>query len=54
MDNEDQDEIERIKGLLEEGIASGFSDKEPETIIEEIIAARQARHASMGQRLRNE
>jgi hypothetical protein len=38
-------EIERIRALLEEGLASGVCDAEPETIIERIIKERRARYA---------
>jgi antitoxin ParD1/3/4 len=37
------DDIEYVKALLAEGEASGISDEEPETIIENIIARRRAR-----------
>jgi hypothetical protein len=37
-------ETERLKALIAEGIASGVCDKEPEAIIEEIIAKRRARN----------
>lgn len=39
----DADDIEWIKAKLAEGMASGISDEEPETIIENIIARRRAR-----------
>jgi antitoxin ParD1/3/4 len=37
------DDIEWVKTMLAEGVASGISDEEPETIIENIIARRRAR-----------
>ena len=37
-------ETERLKALIAEGIMSGVCDKEPEAIIEEIIAKRGARN----------
>lgn len=37
------DEIEWLRGLIAEGLASGVSDEKPDTIIENIIARRQAR-----------
>lgn len=43
----EQDRAERIDWLREqiaEGLASGIVDGEPEDLIEEIIAARRARH----------
>lgn len=36
------DETEWLRGLIVEGLASGVSDEEPETIIENIIARRRA------------
>lgn len=38
------DETEWLRGLVAEGLASPVIDKEPEDIIEEIIAERRARH----------
>lgn len=38
------DEIEWLRGLVAEGLASPIIDKEPEDIIEEIIAERRARN----------
>jgi antitoxin ParD1/3/4 len=37
------DETLWLRGLIEEGLASGVSDQKPETIIENIIAKRRAR-----------
>jgi len=37
------DETQWLRGLIEEGLASGVIDKKPEDIIEEIIAERRAR-----------
>jgi len=37
------DDIEWVKAMLAEGMASGISDEEPEKIIENIIARRRAR-----------
>lgn len=37
------DETVWLRGLIEEGLASGVIDKEPEDIIEEIIANRRSR-----------
>ena len=37
------DDAEWVKAQLAEGLASGISDEEPETIIENIIARRRAR-----------
>jgi antitoxin ParD1/3/4 len=37
------DDIEWVKTMLAEGVASGISDEEPEKIIENIIARRRAR-----------
>ena len=39
----EDDETEWLKGLIAEGLASPIIDKEPEDIIEEIIAERRAR-----------
>jgi antitoxin ParD1/3/4 len=39
-----EDDIEWLKAMIAEGIASGVSNKKPETIIEEIIARRHARN----------
>jgi antitoxin ParD1/3/4 len=36
------DETLWLRGLIEEGLASGVSDQRPETIIENIIAKRRA------------
>ena len=38
------DETRWLRGLIEEGLASPIIDKEPEDIIEEIIAERRARN----------
>ena len=38
------DETLWLRGLIEEGLASPIIDKEPEDIIEEIIAERRARN----------
>lgn len=38
------DETEWLRGLIAEGLASPVIDKEPEDIIEEIIAERRVRH----------
>ena len=35
-------ETEMLKALIAEGLASGVCDKEPEAIIEEIVAKRRA------------
>lgn len=37
------DDVEWVKAMLAEGEASGVSDEQPETIIENIIAQRRAR-----------
>ena len=37
------DDVEWVKTLLAEGMASGISEEEPETIIDNIIAERRAR-----------
>lgn len=37
------DETVWLRGLIDEGLASGVIDKEPEDIIEEIIANRRSR-----------
>jgi antitoxin ParD1/3/4 len=37
------DETVWLRGLIEEGLASGVIDKEPEDVIEEIIANRRSR-----------
>ena len=37
------DETAWLRGLIAEGLASGISDETPETIIENVIARRQAR-----------
>jgi len=37
------EEIEWLRELLAEGLASGVSDEKPETIIENVIARRKAR-----------
>lgn len=37
------DDVEWVRAMLAEGEASGISDEEPETIIENIIARRRAR-----------
>jgi antitoxin ParD1/3/4 len=37
------DDVEWVKAMLAEGLASGVSDEKPETIIENIIARRRAR-----------
>ena len=39
------EEIIRIRALLEEGLASGICEEEPEAVIERIISERKARHA---------
>lgn len=38
------EEGEWLRGLIAEGLASGISDEKPETIIDNIIARRRARH----------
>ena len=38
------DDVEWVKAMLAEGLASGISDEKPETIIDNIIARRRARH----------
>ena len=38
------DETEWLRGLIAEGLASPIIDKEPEDIVEEIIAERRARN----------
>lgn len=38
-----KEEIEWLRGLIAEGLASGVVDEEPEDVIENIIAARRAR-----------
>jgi antitoxin ParD1/3/4 len=38
------DETAWLKGLIEEGLASGVSDQGPGTIIENIIAKRRSKH----------
>ncbi len=38
------DEIDWLRGLIAEGLESPIIDKEPEDIVEEIIAERRARH----------
>lgn len=38
------DETVWLRGLIEEGLASGVSDEKPDTIIENIIARRLAKH----------
>lgn len=42
---EAEDETEWLRAMIEEGMASGVIDKEPEQVIEDIIAERRARHA---------
>ena len=42
--SEDDNEIESLKALIAQGLSSGVSDKEAESIIEEIIARRRARN----------
>jgi antitoxin ParD1/3/4 len=37
------DDVEWVKAMLAEGEASGLSDEQPETIIDNIIARRRAR-----------
>ena len=37
-------DIEMLKALIAEGLASGVCDKEPEAIIEEIITRRRERN----------
>lgn len=37
------DDVEWVRGLVAEGLASGVIDKEPEDVLEEIIAERRAR-----------
>ena len=39
------EETMRIQALVEEGLASGVCEDEPEAVIERIIAERRARHA---------
>ena len=38
------DDVEWVKAMLAEGMASGISDEKPGSIIENIIARRRARH----------
>ena len=38
------DETVWLRGLIEEGLASGIIDEEPEAVIEKIIAKRRSRH----------
>ena len=42
---ETPEELSRLRGLIEEGLASGISEGEPEDIIEQIIADWPARRA---------
>ncbi len=41
----DDMEIMRVRALVEEGLASGICEEEPEAVIERIIAERRASHA---------
>ena len=41
----DDMEIMRVRALIEEGLASGICEEEPEAVIERIITERRARHA---------
>lgn len=43
-EQEDAQELAWLREQIAEGLASGIVDKEPEDVIEEIIAARRARH----------
>jgi antitoxin ParD1/3/4 len=43
-DLEESQKIAWLRAGVAEGLASGIIDKEPEAVIEEIIAARRARH----------
>ena len=43
-DAESPEEIEWLRGLIAEGLASGVCELSPKEIIEEIIADRRARH----------
>ncbi len=38
-----EDETAWLRGLIDEGLASGVSDEKPETVIDNIIARRSAR-----------
>jgi antitoxin ParD1/3/4 len=38
------DDVEWVKAMLAEGLASGVIDKDPRDVLEEIIAERRARH----------
>ena len=40
----DDMEIKRIRALIEEGLASGICEEQPEAVIERIITERRARH----------
>ncbi|MEO7383906.1 MAG: hypothetical protein ABIU18_03145, partial [Novosphingobium sp.] len=42
--SESPEEIERIRMLIAEGLASGFCKEEPKEILRQIIAERRARH----------
>ena len=43
-EQEEAKELAWLREQIAEGLASGIIDKEPEDVIEEIIAARRARH----------
>lgn len=43
-EQEQTKQTEWLREQIAEGLASGIIDKEPEDVIEEIIAARRARH----------
>ena len=43
-EQEDAEKLEWMRDQIAVGLASGIIDKEPEDVIEEIIAARRARH----------
>jgi len=43
-EQEEAEEIAWLREQIAEGLASGIVDKEPEDVIEEIIAERRARH----------
>ena len=43
-EQEEAEEIAWLREQIAEGLASGIIDKEPEDVIEEIIAERRARH----------
>ncbi|MET0179837.1 MAG: type II toxin-antitoxin system ParD family antitoxin [Novosphingobium sp.] len=40
---QDDDEMEWLRGLIAEGLASGISEERPETIIDTVIARRASR-----------